>query len=94
MKEFKGTPAPWSLYEDDRNYGRAIRDTQKNLICVPADMKPLSSSECYSNAKLIAAAPELLEALQLLLNDLQERGVNMQGDAIKIANEAIKKVIS
>ena len=59
------TPGPWRLVENDR-YGWRVEagsladDTQEN-ICVPCYGRPGKLDE--ANARLIAAAPELLEAL-------------------------------
>lgn len=67
MKQFKGTPGPWfaqsngmvlsgEYYVDNRPH--------KYLICEPS-----LDSRYMENAKLIAAAPELLEALRWIINN-------------------------
>jgi hypothetical protein len=61
------------------------------------DGKPVLVTGTYreANAKLIAAAPELLEALQSSLNALEwykkEAGYRLGNDAITKAKAAIKK---
>lgn len=67
MSKFKGTPGPWfavknSVYWDIRiynnDYGQILASTQTNRFI------PINSEQEKANAQLIAAAPELLEALQ------------------------------
>ena len=65
MKEFKGTPGPWEL-----NYVTYVTDSSGNHLCeVLGDKTDLD--EDLSNAKLIAAAPELLSALQDVIKSLE-----------------------
>lgn len=76
MKEFKGTPGPWEIKpeEVDRPYIR-IRGTQlggrykiANVLSPDYDgVHHREADETRANAHLIAAAPELLQALQLLM---------------------------
>lgn len=71
MKEFKGTPGPWfehregfsTVYIEARIGGGMIQEV---AACGTCDK---GSDQQSANAKLIAAAPELLEALQ----DLESR---------------------
>ena len=85
MTQFKGTPGPWEIKpeEVDRPYIR-IRGTQlggrfkvANVLSPDYDgVHHCEADETRANAQLIAAAPELLEALQnLMLNysDFRER---------------------
>lgn len=73
MKEFKGTPGPWFVngkrgdFIDIRHNNDEIGAMSLNLARVVA--RPSWSKEAEANAHLIAAAPELLEALQ----DLEAR---------------------
>lgn len=73
MKEFQGTPGPWRVSEkrgdliDIRHNDNGIGAISLNLAHVVARQSWLKEAE--ANAKLIAAAPELLDALQ----DLESR---------------------
>ena len=73
MKKFKGTPGPWRVSEkhgdliDIRYNNNGIGAISLNLAHVVARQSWLKEAE--ANAKLIAAAPELLEALQFIIND-------------------------
>lgn len=57
--KFKGTPGPW------KNNGPFVYDEYGCRITT-INVRP-SDREGYSNARLIAAAPELLEALKELV---------------------------
>lgn len=67
MKEFKGTPGPWLTDRNNAHTGRIATIhgcTDNNWVEVWSTNWP-DSEECQEdNARLIAAAPELLEALQ------------------------------
>lgn len=75
MNEFKGTPGPWEIKpeEVDRSYIR-IRGTRlggrfkvANVLSPDYDgVHNREADETRANARLIAAAPELLEALQII----------------------------
>lgn len=68
MEKFKGTPGPWRVSEkrgdliDIRYNDSVVGAISLNLAHVVALQSWLKEAE--ANAKLIAAAPELLEALQ------------------------------
>lgn len=75
MTQFKGTPGPWEIKpeEVDRPYIR-IRGTRlggrfkvANVLSPNYDgVHHREAHETRANARLIAAAPELLEALQII----------------------------
>lgn len=77
MKEFKGTPGPW--YWDEEGLG------SKNHIVFGKEYPAEMASK--ANKDLIAAAPELLEALQ----DLESRA-RIYVNTSK-AKEAINKAL-
>ena len=56
MKEFKGTHGPWH-YDDELG---GVYSKGGQFVCDVTDK---------NNANLIAAAPELLEALHFIIND-------------------------
>lgn len=78
MNNFKGTPGPWQWDQD----GGALRSKTHILLCpgnVPGGIDTRDGwgallgafagddDESEANAKLIAAAPDLLEALQAII---------------------------
>lgn len=79
MTQFKGTPGPWEIKpeEVDRPYIR-IRGTQwggrfkvANVLSPDYDgVHHREADETRANARLIAAAPELLEALREVIGSL------------------------
>lgn len=99
MENLKHTKGEWEIDPDD-NYSITAKqapDDGGDIIC----MAPLewedSMKRWEANAKLIAAAPELLEALNNLVNkfgsvkQVKELGIeNELIDAINAINKAIK----
>ena len=80
MNQFKGTPGPWklmpfsdSLRIDSQGSIVAFGANKDNLcmVCQGEDLMAKWEEE-RANAQLIAAAPELLEALQSLVIDYDE----------------------
>lgn len=67
MENFKGTRGPWVASKSDRSIGPVSKDDDQSygmilpVAWVEFDGKP---GHHQANANLIAAAPELLEALQ------------------------------
>ena len=81
----KHTPGPWMPHHDK---GRLYVETHRDdVICMVA--KGLGTQEDQANANLIAAAPELLEALQVML-DAAQHDITTECD---IARAAIAKAI-
>lgn len=68
MKEFKGTTGPWYVTTGDSN----IPDVTNISGAEIAYMSEWPAGEHASNANLIAAAPELLEALRQLRDYVED----------------------
>ena len=64
--EFKGTEGPWEFFEVDDGIGIVSKHADV-AHCMGFDSNR-SISEERANAKLIAAAPKLLEALRRILD--------------------------
>lgn len=60
MEEFKGTPGPWA----GKDVGICKQDDVGLQLGFITTSDENRRDECAANAHLIAAAPELLEALQ------------------------------
>lgn len=81
--EFKGTKGKWE------SHGYFIHSPD-GIVAKAVNQSTFDRKE---NAKLMAASPDLLEACQLMLLDMEERGRNMQGDAVEIMKSAINKAL-
>lgn len=65
MKEFKGTQGKWEVVAGDDNAPDVISDIGVEIAFTPTYNGDKAEQLC--NAKLIASSPELLSALQQLL---------------------------
>ena len=92
FKEFKGTKGEWEVSGD---MIRSDVEIAGNVICVePEYYIPESRVNWKANAKLIAAAPNLLQALQelyYLVSELPEEGSLIE--ALAKAKAAIEKAL-
>ncbi|CAK7037523.1 hypothetical protein [Providencia sp.] len=96
--EFKGTPAPWLTDRNNCHSGRiaTVHGCENNdWVEIWSTDWPESESVQEANAHLIAAAPELLEALIELTESAKEAidGLGDLSDAIDTAKSAIAKAL-
>ena len=97
MNEFKGTPGPWRVSEkrgdliDIRHNDNGIGAISLNLAHVVARQSWLKEAE--ANAKLIAAAPELLEVLKLILSYHDDGNCVLHKEDVSMARAAINKAL-
>lgn len=102
MSEFKGTPGPWSADKTSRAVGPISRDDDQSYgMLIPVAWVEFDTEVEIqaSNQNLIAAAPELLEALKELISGYEDREQSgmfdmlVCGDLIEKANAAINKAL-
>lgn len=70
---------PWYVDEDTRpgmGWNRHILDARGHAVCFMAHSGGDDTAGDIAKAKLVAAAPDLLEALRDLLNDTQHHQPN------------------
>lgn len=85
---FKHTPKPW-VYNPETNEVRTLN----GYYIAYADVDtPKYAEQEIANAKLIAAAPDLLEALMYVRDDLNMI-LGQKKELAKLINNAIEKAI-
>lgn len=83
----KHTPGPWTYQENSDVYTHIVRGATNSLICQLAQSTHV---EIEANARLIAAAPELLEAAMAFIAPFD--GIEVVGGSeIAKARAAIAK---
>lgn len=102
MEEFKGTNGEWEIKTGNEENGRgkfSITTDESNIATI---WDAVEEEETIHNAKLIAAAPDLLEALQnlIFLHSCEQEGIgNSQPkpsqwfEAVDKAETAIAKAL-
>jgi hypothetical protein len=94
MSESKFTPGPWDYHFTEINpYHAYIHGDDKECIALMDSRGGLAKTdEIKANAQLIAAAPDLLAALDSLVLACELPGDHCEVEqALRIAIEAIKK---
>lgn len=66
----KHTPGPWKVNADEYGNVLGVRATNDATICqINWMIRKRGGLQAEANARLIAAAPEMLEALRLVMSD-------------------------
>jgi hypothetical protein len=105
----KHTPGPWELSQDSVWPWSYVIESQEGVVVDRQDLNTYSTSDtrakanartgneqCHANARLIAAAPDLLMALQMLYEEtadyvrLNNLG-GMDNQCMQLARAAIAK---
>ena len=81
------TPGPWTVFYDSR-YSSCIAEVGSFVVSAPHEIHDWQNDAVEeANARLIAAAPDLLEALQLA----RDHFVNSKSACAEICDAAILK---
>ena len=92
--EFKGTPGPWFVDYSGANDAYEIAPMDPNGITMNWDKEIcITADNSIENANLIAAAPDLLEALQGLLIRIADEEEYGPEHAVTKARAAISKAL-
>lgn len=87
----KHTPAPWLIAESDKSFVYALNKKGINQFWVHVSGNPVLThefeEELVANARLIAAAPDLLYAIESIV----EMNPELPMGVIEAAQEAIAK---
>jgi len=86
----KHTPGPWKI-RNDITKDTLICSENKTIICGIHQKNLNILSETKANAQLIAAAPELLEKLEIVLKHSEE-GLLINGKLADQISDIISKV--
>ena len=94
MKEFQGTPGPWIADKTSRAVGPISHDDDQSYgMVIPVawvEFDPEVEIQA-SNQNLIAAAPELLEVLKLILSYHDDGNCVLHKEDVSMARAAINK---
>ena len=93
----KHTPGPWIIDDcmakdlEANTFWFSIKDSNKNTIAeVKGHHYGIENKTATANANIIVAAPELLEALLMLMDVYESKGQLLSFN-VDIARQAIKK---
>jgi hypothetical protein len=98
--DMKHTPGPWEFvksYKQDKNHWYAVvftaQHTGKPHTPRAAEAQGITKDECDANARLIAAAPDLLSALMLYVGEPDEWADAQLTGRAQIARAAVAKAM-
>ncbi|HFG6151276.1 TPA: hypothetical protein ACGH17_000106 [Salmonella enterica subsp. enterica serovar Anatum] len=91
--EFKGTKGEWGIMMDDDEIKIIQSSSFENGVGWCSYVAICNEVQCSEDAHLIAASPELLEALQLLLNSWSNGSSKDISNAERKARAAISKAL-
>jgi hypothetical protein len=96
MSDLKHTPGPWTMwYKNDCDYiilGPQMQDGNPEIAHVNGYIE-FSDAENKANAKLIAAAPDMLQTLIDLKASLVEDGYYSSDEEIQAIDAILEKVL-
>lgn len=95
MREFKGTHGPWNYCADEPDW---VTDSNDNIAVARVTRYNADANAQHANAKLIAASPDLLSALQQLLEIYDDQSgkvwtTSSKRRALDDAREAVNKAL-
>lgn len=96
MEEFKGTPGPWIADKTSRAVGPVSHDDDQSYgILIPVAWVEFDQDVGIqaSNQRLIAAAPELLEVLELILSYHDDGNCVLHKEDVSMARAVINKAL-
>ncbi|EBQ4421900.1 hypothetical protein BHY01_22075 [Salmonella enterica] len=91
--EFKGTKGEWGIMMDDDEIKIIQSSSFENGAGWRSYVAICNEVQCSEDAHLIAAAPELLESLQLLLNSWSNGSSKDISNAERKSRSAISKAL-
>lgn len=90
----KHTPGPWMVEPINSGETYQITTTERTAFAVIAETPVDGTGRDEANAQLIAAAPRMLDALQLFLHAVRGHGwdesVGPEGEAVAATRAAIR----
>jgi len=90
MDNTKHTPGPWRTNSKTNCIESAHEDYQFSLIAKIATGEDQYQED--ANTRLIAAAPEMYDCLQGLIDEIERCGVKVSAELELLANQAIARV--
>jgi hypothetical protein len=85
------TPGPWVFVQDGLTLVRGVSDDDCHQVVADCASDFMTNAECEANARLIAAAPDMLKALHKMVNAVGSRPTISVDEADAIAKAAIAK---